>query len=479
MSDSTVTQFPTDLPTRFALSSPSAHFIVAKFGGTSVADYTAMQRCADIVLANPAIRLVVVSASSGVTNLLVEITKLTDSQQRFERYLGIERITYAVLEQLQQQSLVASAIEQLLVALKTLVYQTEPYSDAQRDLIQSFGERLSSVLFSHVLHERGAAVSCFDVRQVLRTDSRFGKAEPQTAEIVRLCTQHLTPLLNAQIVVTQGFIGADALGATTTLGRGGSDYSAAILGEAIGASVVQIWTDVVGIFTTDPRLTSQARCIDEISFDEAAEMATFGAKVLHPATLIPAMRQGIPVFVGSSREPQAGGTWIAKEVQHKPNYRAIALRKSQTLITVKSPAMLHAAGFLARVFTILSQHQISIDLVTTSEISVALTLDDAQHSAFATAIEPALAELRSFCDVSIEQGLSLVAIIGNHLDSSQGITGSLFQALEKINMRLICHGASRHNLCFLVQDAEAAAVVRELHHALFPQDVDSKRSSIA
>ncbi|WP_027671159.1 lysine-sensitive aspartokinase 3 [Rheinheimera baltica] len=446
-----------------------SNLIVAKFGGSSVADFDAMSRCTDIILAEPAIRLVVVSASSGVTNLLVDITKHTDVSERYACYQGIERITLAVLNRLQQPDVIAADIAQLLSALKTLIEQSGAvYSAAHKDEIQSFGERLSSVLFAQVLRERGAAGLCFDARRVMRTDSRFGKGEPQITQISELCAIHLQPLLADNVVVTQGFIGADDVGQTTTLGRGGSDYSAALLGEALSASVVQIWTDVVGIFTTDPRLTEQARCIKEISFDEAAEMATFGAKVLHPATLIPAMRCNIGVFVGSSREPQAGGTWIAKDVKERPPYRAIALRKSQTLITVKSPAMLHAAGFLTRVFDILSRHQISVDLVTTSEISVALTLDEGgMTSAFNVSVEPALAELRSFCEVSVEQGLSLVAVIGNHLHSSKGITGDLFNTLERINMRLICHGASKHNLCFLVQDADAPAVVKQLHQNLF------------
>ncbi|WP_233080642.1 lysine-sensitive aspartokinase 3 [Rheinheimera soli] len=446
----------------------SNQLIVAKFGGTSVADFPAMSRCADIVLADPSIRLVAVSASSGVTNLLVDITKQTEVQARYASFEGIERITLAVLNALQQPEAVAAQINTLLADLRNLIETGGAvYSGAHKDLIQSFGERLSSVLFTQVLVERGAAAECFDVRRVLRTDSRFGKGEPQIDVIADLAQTHLLPLLRENIVVTQGFIGADEAGQTTTLGRGGSDYSAALLGEALNAATVQIWTDVVGIFTTDPRLTSDARCINEISFDEAAEMATFGAKVLHPATLIPAMRRNIKVFVGSSREPEAGGTWIAKTVEHKPAYRAIALRKSQTLITVKSPAMLHAAGFLARVFDILSRHQISVDLVTTSEISVALTLDESAGSAFNSAIEPAIDELKTFCEVSVEQGLSLVAVIGNHLHSTKGVTGELFSALEQINMRLICHGASRHNLCFLVQDASAAAVVKELHQKLF------------
>lgn len=443
--------------------------IVAKFGGTSVADFDAMSRCADIIMAEPAIRLVIVSASSGVTNLLVDITKHTDITERYACYQGIERITLAILNRLQQPGAVANVIEQLLSALKELIEQGGAiFSGAHKDEIQSFGERLSSVLFTQVLCERGACGLCFDARRVMRTDSRFGKAEPQILQLGELSAIQLQPLLADNVVVTQGFIGSDEIGQTTTLGRGGSDYSAALLGEALNAAVVQIWTDVVGIFTTDPRLTEQARCIKEISFDEAAEMATFGAKVLHPATLIPAMRRNIAVFVGSSREPQVGGTWIAKEVKDRPPYCAIALRKAQTLITVKSPAMLHAAGFLTRVFDILSRHQISVDLVTTSEISVALTLDEGgMSSAFSTSVEPALAELRSFCEVSVEQGLSLIAVIGNHLHSSKGVTGELFNTLERINMRLICHGASKHNLCFLVQDVDAPAVVKQLHQKLF------------
>lgn len=447
----------------------SNKLIIAKFGGTSVADFDAMSRCADIILADENIRVIVVSASSGVTNLLVDITKTTDVHARYDAYAGIERITLNVLNRLQQPQQIAQAIELLLGELKALIENGGAvYNSTHKDLIQSFGERLSSVLFAQVLAERQTAALCFDIRRVMRTDSRFGKAEPNIAELAALSVVHLAPLLADYRVVTQGFIGADEFEQTTTLGRGGSDYSAALLAEALEARTVQIWTDVVGIFTTDPRLTSEARCIREISFDEAAEMATFGAKVLHPATLLPAMRQNIAVFVGSSREPQAGGTWIAKEVKERPPYRAIALRKSQTLITVKSPAMLHAAGFLTRVFDTLSRHQISVDLVTTSEISVALTLDQGgMTSAFSADAAPALEELKTFCDVTVEHGFSLVAVIGNHLHGSNGVAGELFNTLEHINMRLICHGASKHNLCFLVEDKDGPAVVKQLHQHLF------------
>ncbi|MGI5308937.1 lysine-sensitive aspartokinase 3 [Rheinheimera sp. WS51] len=445
------------------------NLIVAKFGGSSVADYAAMSRCANIVINQPAIRVVVVSACSGVTNLLVDITQFSSVEARLSAFRGIEDITFAIIAKLQQIELISQQVNTLLAQLKAIITQPEhKFTAAEKDEILSFGERLSSCLFSQVLLEKAISACCFDVRQVMHTDSHFGKAEPNISQIKLACSEKLTPLLSQSIVVTQGFVGANALNQTTTLGRGGSDYSAALLAEALNADIVQIWTDVIGIYTTDPRLTEQARCIKEISFDEAAEMATFGARVIHPATLLPAIRQNIAVFVGSSREPESGGTWIAKDVADRPAYRAIALRRSQTLITLKSPEMLHAAGFLTRIFDILSRHDISVDLVTTSEISVALTLDQGgMTTAFSSDIDAALTELSRFCDVSVERGLSLIAVIGNHLHSSQGVTGELFSTLEKINMRLICHGASKHNLCFLVQDAEAVTVIKQLHQSLF------------
>jgi aspartate kinase len=281
------------------------------------------------------------------------------------------------------------------------------------------------------------------------------------------CNEVLVEKLADQVLVTQGFIGQDGLGETTTLGRGGSDYSAALLAEALNAKNLAIWTDVVGIFTTDPRITEKARAIKEISFGEAAEMATFGAKILHPATLIPAMRQNIPVFVGSSKEPEKGGTQIKQKVDSNPTYRSIALRREQTLVTVKSPAMLHASGFLAQVFSILAKPELSVDLITTSEISVALTFDNPSGSTQALITSAVVEELEQLCEVTVEHGLSLVAVIGNGLNCAKGIGQSIFQAINDINIRLICHGASANNLCFLVDEADANNVVEKLHNELF------------
>lgn len=445
--------------------------IIAKFGGTSLADYQAMARCANIVINSPQTRVVVVSASSGVTNLLVELSTGTLNAEQREQAIGkIHAIQQQIISSLQLNEQVTESINHLLAQLSDISEAIAVRPCAKlTDKLLSFGERLSSTLFTQVLIAQGAAAVFFDVRDVLRTNSHFGKALPQVDDIAQLVTSRLLPLIATNIVVTQGFIGADPSGATTTLGRGGSDYSAALLGEALNARQIDIWTDVTGIFTTDPRITDQARALKEISFNEAAEMATFGAKVLHPSTLIPAMRKNIPVFVGSSREPDAGGTIVRNETEHKPVYRAIALRRNQTLVTVTSMDMLQAPGFLARVFTILAKHNLSVDLVTTSEISIALTLDSTGSDSGGRALlsDELLAELTEVCQVTVEENLALVALIGNKIDSSHGVGTRLFSALSDVNVRLICHGASQHNLCFLVADKVASDVVSRLHDQMF------------
>jgi aspartate kinase len=326
---------------------------------------------------------------------------------------------------------------------------------------------MSSRIFAQVLISVGLESEYFDVRQVMKTNSLHGKAVVDIEQLKDNALALLKPKLENQVIVTQGFIGQDYNEYTTTLGRGGSDYSAALLAEALVADNLSIWTDVVGIFTTDPRITEQARAIKEISFGEAAEMATFGAKILHPATLIPAMRQNIPVFVGSSKEPEKGGTRIRKCVDTNPTYRSIALRREQTLVTVKSPAMLHASGFLAKVFAVLAKHELSVDLITTSEISVALTFDNPAGSTQALITQTVVEELEQLCEVSVEHGLSLVAVIGNNIHGTNGVSSNIFAKVEEFNIRMICHGASSHNLCFLVPENDANQVVEKLHDALF------------
>lgn len=444
---------------------------VAKFGGTSVADYSAMSRCADIIINNPITRVVVVSASSGVTNLLVELTQeQTTDERRSQVIKEIAHIQYQILDELGNPQEVAARLDAVLSRISSLSESLSiNRTKATMDELLAQGEQCSSALFAAVLREKGEAASAFDVRQVMRTDSHFGRAEPQIETIAELTAEHLAPLLVSQRIVTQGFIGADEFGATTTLGRGGSDYSAALLAEALKATSVEIWTDVAGIYTTDPRLAPKASPIPEISFNEAAEMATFGAKVLHPATILPAVRQKIHVFVGSSWEPERGGTWIRHQVEDVPVYRAVAVRRDQTLLNLHSLQMLHAQGFLAETFATLARHKISVDLITTSEVNVSLTLDKTGSDSAGNGLlsEPLLQELSQHCRVRVEDDLALVAIIGNRIASTPGVCRRVFEVLEPHNVRMICQGASPHNLCVLVAESEAAQVVSALHKNLF------------
>ncbi|HHQ4505531.1 lysine-sensitive aspartokinase 3 [Aeromonas hydrophila] len=443
---------------------------VAKFGGTSVANAAAMNNCADVVLANPATRVVVLSASAGVTNLLVALAQGDLDEAGQEAQLArLTEIQQAILTELGDPGDLSGLIHGQLGEIRTMARQAHLHTDAElADRLIACGELMSTRLFTELLRQRGVKACWQDARQLLRTDSRFGKASVDLAATRALCQAALGPLLGDSLIITQGFIGADGNGRTTTLGRGGSDYSAALLAEALDAGTIEIWTDVPGIYTTDPRLVTRARPIPEISFVEAAEMATFGAKVLHPATLQPAVRQDIPVFVGSSKDPAAGGTWIRASTRTNPLFRAVALRRNQVLVTLHSLNMFHAYGFLAEVFGILARHRISVDLITTSEVSVSLTLD---HTGSQSNGEPilgdkVLAELGQLCKVQVETGLALVALIGNRMSEAAGVGSQVFDAIREHNIRMICYGASAHNLCFLVKEDEAGHIVNRLHQEL-------------
>ena len=444
--------------------------VVAKFGGTSVADYVAMNRSADVVLADPNTRLVVLSASAGVTNLLVSLSEGLEATERFVKLDALRKIQFDILERLQNPNVIREEVERLLENITTLAEAASlATSTALTDELVSHGELMSTLLFVEIMRERNIQAQWFDVRKVMRTSDRFGRAEPDVEALAELTSQQLAPRLEEGIVITQGFIGSEAKGRTTTLGRGGSDYTAALLGEALHATRVDIWTDVPGIYTTDPRVVSAAKRIDVIAFEEAAEMATFGAKVLHPATLLPAVRSDIPVFVGSSKDPKAGGTLVCKKTENPPLFRALALRRKQTLVTLHSHNMLHSRGFLAEVFGILARHNISVDLITTSEVSIALTLDTTGSTSTGDTLltQSLLIELSELCRVEVEEDLALVAIIGNKLSRACGVGKEVFGVLDPFSIRMICYGASSYNLCFLVPADQAEQVVQKLHQNLF------------
>ncbi|HHX8649721.1 lysine-sensitive aspartokinase 3 [Vibrio antiquarius] len=445
-------------------------FNVAKLGGTSVANFEAMSRCATIIENNPNTRLVVSSACSGVTNLLVELANgVQDQMHRTELLQNLANIHDAILTQLEDSTKTAAEVYGILDTVTSLAEAASIQASAKlTDHLVACGELMSTHILTQLMCERGIQAVRFDIRDVLRTDDNFGRAEPNIEAISTLAQDKLVPLCQQSVVVTQGFIGSDEAGNTTTLGRGGSDYSAALIAESVKAAGLEIWTDVPGIYTTDPRIAPKASPIPEISFSEASEMANFGAKILHPSTLVPALRHDIPVFVGSSKEPEKGGTWIRHQVESSPLFRALALRCNQTMVTLRSANMFHAYGFLAKVFEILAKHKISVDLITTSEISVSLTLDQTDTSGGAPQLpQAAREELEELCKVEVEHDLCLVALIGNNMSESKGYAKQVFGTLEDFNLRMICYGASPHNLCFLLHESVSKQAIQKLHTELF------------
>lgn len=442
---------------------------VAKFGGSSVANYEVMQNCANVVLSNPNTHIVVLSASAGVTNLLVDLANGSlDEKAREETIQKIVDIQENILEGLGHPKELTESIQRHIEYIRSLAHEASLETNAALvDRMVSNGELMSTKLFAELLRQRGSDAVWFDVRKVMRTDSNYGKAAPVVEVIRSLAQNELVDLCRDKIVVTQGFIGANADGLTTTLGRGGSDFSAALIGEAVDSSSIEIWTDVPGIYTTDPRLVSTAHPIPELTFEEAAEMATFGAKVLHPATIQPAVRRNIPVFVGSSKNPRAGGTWIRTKTESMPTFRAVAMRKNQVLLTLKSFNMIGACGFMATVFGIFAKHGLSVDLVTTSEVTVAITIDNGfsggSSDGKSLLSEQLLKDLRQVCNVEVEEDLTLIAVIGNKMSYKQGIGSKVFSAIFDVNVRMISYGASSHGLCFLVDSKDGDEVIKRLH----------------
>lgn len=445
--------------------------IISKFGGTSMGDHLCMQRSATVAL-NQKANIIVVSATTGTTNDLLDLAHTAEKYSWDNAHLILSKIKVRHLKMARELGMPADRIDKIHLLCEELesmsrgIHLLKDCSAKALDSIQSIGERLSSLLFAEAMNialqmtGSSKVAAFFDVRDVLITDNQFGKARPILSEIKTRCEKYFSALKHSEtIYITQGFIGSTIEGMTTTLGRGGSDYSAALLAEGVGASILEIWTDVPGIATTDPRICKEARSISEISFKEASELATFGAKILHPATLLPAMRCHIPVYVASSFEPEKGGTWIRKEVDDTPLVRALALRKKQVLVTLSTPEMLYSHGFLFEIFKIFNEYKVSIDAITTSEISVSLTLDDST-----LLNKNLLIDLEKIAEVNVEENLALISLIGNNINHTPGLAKKIFETISDINVRMICLGASKHNFCFLVEEKQGADVVNRLHH---------------
>jgi aspartate kinase len=449
--------------------------IVAKFGGTSVEDAAAIRRVVSIVRSRlPLQPLVVVSALAGTTNALLELAELAGAGNLVGAIRGVEALRQRHLavaaDLLEGRPSAAEVSSELGATFDELANLAEAFSilghvtPRSLDAVAAKGEFLSTVLLVAALRESGIEAVAVDPCEVVITGEQFGKAEPLQDRIAEAASRILKPLLARGVVpVVGGFVGATPSGVVTTLGRGGSDYTAALLGAALGAESIEIWTDVDGMLTADPRLVPTARLVDRLSFDEASELASFGAKVLHPATVAPAVRLGIPVCVLNSRRPQGLGTLITYDAPER-EVTAIAGKSNVTVVKIRSPRMLLAHGFLRRVFETFDRHRTSVDVVATSEVSVSVTVDDARH------LDAVVADLRQLGDVTVERNRGIVAIVGRGVGRSGASMARALSALKDIPLYMLSLSASGINLTVLVDADLVPAAIQALHSAFFPED---------
>jgi aspartate kinase len=332
------------------------------------------------------------------------------------------------------------------------------------DAVASVGERLSSLIVTFAFRSAAIPAQHVDSRRVIITDDQFTHALPLFDATYALLAERVAPLTSDGVVVMGGFIGSTVEGQTTTLGRGGSDYSASIIGAGVGAEEIQIWTDVDGMLTADPRIVPGGHRVKKITFAEAAELAYFGAKVLHPATVVPAVEKNIPVLILNSRRPDVDGTRItANSVPCGNPVKSISCKRDLTIMNIRSTRMLHAHGFLRRIFEVFDNYETSVDMISTSEVSVSLTVDNPEH------VDDITADLRGFADVTMETGQSIVCLVGEDIRHTPGVAGRAFQVLGKINVRMISQGASLLNLGFVIADADLQPAVSALHTEFFSE----------
>ena len=447
--------------------------IVVKFGGTSVGDAAAIERATDIVRGRLARQpLVVVSALAGTTNTLLSIAEQAEKGQLIGALRGVEGLRERHLAEasklLGDQEAGADVAADLSAMFDELASLAEALSvlghltPRSLDAIASIGERLSSHLVVAVLCARGIPAQLVDAGDVMITDNHFTRAEPQ-AELISEATQRIVrPLLESGTTpVVGGFVGATSTGVTTTLGRGGSDYSAALFGAALRAEAIEIWTDVDGMLTADPRVVDGARLIEQIRFDEASELASFGAKVLHPSTIAPAVKIGIPVYIYNSRRPEGCGTRITFDAPRRP-VSAIAGKRDVALIRIRTPRMLLAHGFMRRIFEIFDDNRTSVDVVATSEVSVSMTIDDATH------LDGLLGALMALGDVSVERNRGIVALVGAGLGDSTATMAQALAALGNVKVHMVSLSSGGINLTLLVDGDQVLEAMRRLHASFFP-----------
>jgi aspartate kinase len=446
--------------------------IVAKFGGTSVADATAIGRLAGIVRARAADRpVVVVSALAKVTDALLALGIPVATGDEAAIAAAID----ALVERHERTAQALPGATAAIPAIRAdagalrgelLAALGRPLTPAELDAVASRGELWSSRLITAALQGSGLDAVWVDVRPIMRTDDRFTRATPRIDHLqaqAPACFRSLAE--GGRIPITQGFIGATEEGVPTTLGRGGSDYTAALLGAALAASRVEIWTDVCGLMTADPRIVPSARTLAEASYDEAAELATFGAKVLHPATAIPLVQAGIPIVVLNSTMPEHPGTLIEPEAELErlgdSPVRSISWKKGITVINIRAPRMLGTYGFLRRLFEVFERHEVVVDVLASSEVSVSLSIEDTSR------LDDLVRDLSGLGEVRVSLRRAIVAVVGVGLHTTPGLAGRVFSTVSPVNIEIISQGASAINMTFIVREEDGPDVVRKLHQEFF------------
>jgi len=415
--------------------------------------------------------VVVVSAMGHTTDALAEALEAAEGgneARALARLARLSRETEQIARELfgGDSGRVCARVAPLFAELDRLaraVAVLRAVPAAGRDHFLAHGEMVSVEIATEALAKRGLPAARVDSREIVATDDRFGRAQPDLAETeVRVRRVVAAAVSRGEVPVAAGYIGSTRDGATTTLGRGGSDYTAAILGALLGASAVEIWTDVDGMMTADPRVVPGARSITALSFEEASELAYFGARVLHPLTLAPAIEKGIPVRVRNSKRPDAPGTEIRNAAPSGESHvRSIAFKKAIATVDIVTSHMLMAAGFLATVFEVFARHETSVDMVTTSEISVSVTVDDTSR------IPEIRSELSRLAQVEVARDRAIVCLVGQDLKFTPGIAARIFRAVERINILMISQGASRRNVSFVVEERDVEEAVRRLHQEFF------------
>ena len=447
--------------------------IVCKFGGTSVGDADAIARTASIIAGRRDRQpVVVVSALGGATNQLLQIAEQAAKGQLIGALRAVEGLRDRHLTQT-QRLLAGDAADEVSTELSAMFDELAALAEALRtlgdltprslDAIASLGEQLSSVLVVAAFRAHGLPAEHVDAREVMITDANFTRAEPQTEAIGEAAQRIVMPLVrDGKIPVMGGFIGSSqGSGITTTLGRGGSDYSASLIGAALQAEAIEIWTDVDGMLTADPRVVPGARLIERIGFEEASELASFGAKVLHPNTIAPAVMRGIPVWVLNSGKPTGTGTLITFDAPRR-SVTAIAGKSGVTLLKVRSPRMLLTEGFMRTLFDVFGRHKTSVDVVATSEVSVSVTIDDT------SSLEALVVDLRALGDVTMERNRGIVSIVGNGLSDGGAAMATALGAIGDIRVHMLSLSSSGINLTVVVDGEQVSPAMRRLHDAFFP-----------